>query len=306
MEKHLCSIVICSHNRSELLLQTVCNILENADIPKNFELHIVLNACVDDSKIQLMKLGQHSVIKIFIHEESRAGKSYALNYAINNIQTDYIFFLDDDQILESNYLNKLGSILNSNPECPIITGFLMPAWDGTEPKWVHNSLEFRIPIRPFPEYNLGQYSKVLSNEDKIPSGGNIIIKRSVIEKIGMFNESIGPTGHNLVGGEDHDFLKRAISKGICIKYYPQLRQWHQILYDRMSYKYMFIKSYKRSFSVVNMKHHITLKPYMFRKVITYLWQTITCFDSKKRMFYWTKLAAALGELNAARKNNQYA
>ncbi|HDY75962.1 MAG TPA: glycosyltransferase [Candidatus Marinimicrobia bacterium] len=301
MNDTLCSIVICSHNRSELLMQTVNNISKNTNIPDDFELHIILNACSDDSRNRLLSFQECKQLRIFIHEESKAGKSYALNYAIANIKTGYFFFLDDDQLLKENYLEQLGEILNNNKRCKILTGYLMPAWDGSEPEWVHNPVQFRIPIRPFPEFDLGEQQKVLSDDDRLPSGGNIIVNQDVFKIVGYFNEEFGPRGHDLAGGEDHEFIKRALNKGFCIEYYPELKQWHQIEHDRMSYKYMFIKGYKRSFSALSMKNDIRFRPYMLRKVISYLMRFAFCFNSSIRMFYWVKSAAALGELSATLK-----
>ena len=292
-------IIICTHNRASLLTQTLNTLLKNVNIPENFfSVHIVLNACCDDSETCVNNFKKETQLPVEILIELKPGKSQALNHALRKVKKDFYFFLDDDQLLEPDYLQQVYFILCENQNIDILTGFLMPAWDGSEPKWVHNPPPYQIPIRPFPEYDQGHCTRELTDNDKLPSGGNIIVNKKVIDKVGRFSTQLGPTGHNLAGGEDHDFIKRALDHGYRILYNPKLRQFHQLEHERMEFAYMMKKSYKRSFSMIKSRGEGKFQKFMIRKVLLYFLQTLFCFRYTVRFYYCIKLSAALGEMNA--------
>ena len=223
-----------------------------------------------------------------------------MNHALRKVKKDFYFFLDDDQLLEPDYLQQVYFILCENQNIDILTGFLMPAWDGSEPKLgciIHHPTKYQSAL--FQSMIRDTVLEKLTDNDKLPSGGNIIVNKKVIDKVGRFStRKLGPTGHNLAGGEDHDFIKRALDHGYRILYNPKLRQFHQLEHERMEFAYMMKKSYKRSFSMIKSRGEGKFQKFMIRKVLLYFLQTLFCFRYTVRFYYCIKLSAALGEMNA--------
>jgi len=232
------AVVVCTYNRSASLVETLrsiyaCGYTGEAVI----DVLVVANNCSDDTLARLADFrAAHPRANLTLDwiEEPQAGKSHALNAAIAHTPHEALCFIDDDQTVEAGFLEQLVAGMRTHPENDIYCGRIWPAWDGSEPSWVHTQGEYAIPIRPFPEFDLGQASFALGPRDRYPSGGNIVVRRSVFETIGGFSVELGPTGHNLAGGEDHDFLKRAVVKGCTIRYLPGVRQLHAIDAERMS------------------------------------------------------------------------
>ena len=298
------AIAICTYNRSASLIQTLASIYGcGYDEPEQVDIVVVANNCSDDTLERLADFKANHPrdnLALCWIEEPRAGKSYALNTAIARTTHDALCFIDDDQTVEAGFIANLLDGMGAYPDDAIYCGRIWPAWDGSEPAWVHTHGEYAIPIRPFPEFDLGSEPIVITPHDRYPSGGNIVVRRQVFDTVGLFSVGLGPTGHNLAGGEDHDFLKRATDKGFSIRYLPGVRQLHAIDAERMSTVYTLRKSYLRS------RAHLLIRQdaprprlYMARKIIEHLGSAIFTLQGDRRFFYLVRLAASLGELTGA-------
>ncbi|MBU4500484.1 MAG: glycosyltransferase, partial [Gammaproteobacteria bacterium] len=298
------AIVVCTYNRSTSLIQTLRSIYacgHNGE--ENVDVLVVANNCNDDTLARLTEFSfaqPRNNLTLSWIEEAQGGKSYALNAAIAHTTQDALCFIDDDQTVEAGFITHLLAGMDAYPDDAMYCGRIWPAWDGSEPSWVHTQGDYAIPIRPFPEFDLGDESLIITPQDRYPSGGNIVVRRPVFDVVGVFSVELGPTGHNLAGGEDHDFLKRATDKGYAIRYLPSVRQLHAIDAERMSTPYTLRKSFVRSrahFLIRHDGHRPRL--YMFRKVMGHLGSAAFTRNADRRFFYMVRLAASLGELAGA-------
>lgn len=305
------TVVICTHNRAKLL-GTMLDVLSRATFPTGsaIDILVVANACQDNTDQVLDRycqvFGRLAGPEFRWLNEPVAGKSVALNLAVKESRGNTLCFIDDDQFVDADFLPQLVSALSTYPEYEIFCGGMVPDWDGSEPGWVHETGQFHIGIRPFPEYDLGNEVREVKPDMKLPSGGNITVKRSVFERSGGFSTDLGPQGHNLMGGEDIEFVKRAMQTGARILYVPSIRQKHAVEAERMATLYMMRKSYLRSLSnvMLNSDQLIGIRPYMALKLMQYALQVLISLSSNRRFYYLIRLAAAFGEMRGAfRKQN---
>ncbi|AFL75877.1 glycosyltransferase family 2 protein [Thiocystis violascens] len=300
------TIVICTHNREALLRQTLLR-LSHAQRASDasMDILVVANACNDGTPAFLATTECDPIwndLPLRWISELTPGKSYALNRAIAETDADALCFIDDDQFVASDFLPALVKALAENPEYDIICGKISPAWDGSEPAWVHETGRYHIPIRPFPEYDFGDAPKEIFSGHKLPSGGNITLRRVAFQQVGKFSAELGPQGHNLMGGEDIEFLQRCLAHGHRILYMPTLRQLHVIEQERMCKRYMLRKSYLRSFSSQRMQSSPHgLQPYMFLKLLKHGLNALLTLNASRRFYYLMRLAATFGELKASVK-----
>lgn len=298
------AVVICTYNRSASLIQTLTSLYACGYTGSEcVDIMVVANNCSDDTVARLadFRAGHpRDNLQLAWTEEPKAGKSHALNAAIAQTTNEVLCFIDDDQTVEAGFLGNLLDGMDAYPDESIYCGRIWPAWDGSEPSWVHAQGDYAIPIRPFPEFDLGRESIVITPQDRYPSGGNIVVRRCVFDAAGLFSIDLGPTGHNLAGGEDHDFLVRAVNKGFAIRYLPGVRQLHAIDAERMSTTYTLRKSFLRtraSFMVRQDGGRPRL--YMFRKILEHLGSAVFTLQPDRRFFYLVRFAASLGELTGA-------
>jgi len=295
------TVLICTHNRSDLLMQSIDS-LNNAILPNNCTVSIIVvaNACSDDTTNKLVNYQSNSSGKLplYFSEEPRAGKSYALNHGIKMIEDGFIAFIDDDQRVNKKFLTSIQVAINKYPKTSIFCGQLIPDWTGLEPSWIHTQGQYKIYPEPVPHFELGPQDIEISNKTAHPSGGNLIIGKDIFTKVGTFSTQLGPKGHNLVGGEDSDFVLRALNRNVSIMYIPSILQYHYVDLARLKLSYLILNSFQRtrSFTLVNNPTRMPIPLYMWRKLFNYTIGILFSFDITKIRFYLMRFASTVGEI----------
>lgn len=298
-------VLICTHNRAALL-ENVLTSLNQVTLPDGcyISLFILANACNDKTHGVLTeyqaKQKANNLLPLVWNEVPKPGKSHALNYAIPKLKGDLIAMIDDDHRISENYFTVLADAFNKYKDISIFFGKILPDWTGQEPKWAHLQGKYAIYPLPVPHFDKGDESFEYHDKVATPGGGNLALRREVFNKVGDFNTELGPEGHNLGGGEDSEFVKRAISMGMKLRYLPDMVQYHYVDPERFKFSYILTKSFQRSRSVtfISEKAITKVPKYMWKKLFIYLLSTIFSFNIDKSRFYTVRLAAALGELSA--------
>lgn len=296
-------ILLCTHNRVRLLQRTLKH-LQECHIPSGAQVgvFVVANACTDDTSKFLDKwLPQHPDLTFRWMTVPEPGKSNALNIAIPQARGRLLAFVDDDHRVDLHFIQALYEAEQQYPDNELFCGRILPDWTGNEPSWVHDQGRYRIYPLPVPRFDLGPDPKEITPEIAVPGGGNLAMRKALFEKTGPFRLDLGPSGHNLGGGEDIEWIRRALNKGARLRYLPEMIQYHYVDPKRLSLHYLMRKAFERSCSVTQLQpatgERIPL--YMLRKTIGYLFHALASFDSNRRRFYLTRLAAAGGEIKGA-------
>jgi glycosyltransferase involved in cell wall biosynthesis len=295
--------VICTHNRSNLLMKTIDSI-NAAARPDNctIELLVIPNNCSDNT-VELLESyqanDQHGDrLSLRFSVEEKTGKSYALNHAIDIINDGILCFVDDDHRVDEHYFTSICTTLRKHNDATMLCGRIIPDWTGHEPSWVHDTGKYRIYPLPIPDFQLGNESVEVCSESKLPGGGNLIIYRDVFERTGNFSTSLGPKGRSLLGSEDSDFVMRALDNGESLRYNPAIMQYHYVDMDRLKLSYLIRKSFQRSRSITLARHpeRSGIPRYLWRKLVGYLPGVLFSLGGSKTRFYLMRLAATLGEI----------
>jgi len=295
-------ILICTHNRVQLL-DSVLTSINEAGRPSDvsISLLVVANACTDGTVNYLSTYSANGDGKIPLRwvEEKTPGKSSALNRGLSMVEANVVSFIDDDQRVVKDYLVNLIEAINKNPEYGMWCGKLLPDWDGSEPVWVHDNGRYAIRPLPVPNFDQGDGIMELGMEGRLPQGGNLIVRRSVLERVGEFSTELGPRGHDLGGGEDSDYIYRALRGGAKLLYVPGVVQLHYVESERCALSYIMKKAFLRSKSVVLLEHsHTTLPPkYLYRKMLVHLVSILTSLYMPRTRYYLVRMAATLGEFS---------
>ncbi|MCE0556603.1 glycosyltransferase family 2 protein [Motilimonas sp. E26] len=299
MLNKLC-VVICSHQR-QILLQKTLDYLNQAQRPLlELQICVVANACSDGTQQMLERYHQDhpGSIKLIWLDEPRAGKSIALNLALAHLPDWHIALVDDDHRVDSQYLVQIEQALLAWPNADLICGRIVPDWDGSEPNWVHLKSDYAIYPLPIPDYSLGAKPLVLANQHRLPGGGNLVLRQGLFAKVGGFSEDLGPTGHNLCGGEDGEFVSRVMAHQGIIQYTPEIVQFHYVDPERLRLTYLLSKAFQRSCSVVMLSSPLSspIPKYLWRKLLSYLFHILFSLHWPKTRFYMMRCAAVAGEM----------
>jgi len=296
------TILICTYNRCDLLMKCIDSI-HKATKPNDAEISLIViaNACTDNTINALTEYTKkHKCINLLIEVELNPGKSYALNHGIKLIQSGYICFIDDDQVIDSNYFLEVYKAIQNHPDASILCGRLLPHWQGDEPNWLHEQGQYRIYPFPVPVFDLGNISVQINPNNELPPGGNVVINRTVFDEIGLFSLSLGPTGHNLVGSEDTDLFIRALQEGKIIQYEPSIVQYHYIDKSRLTLFYLIAKCFQRNRSITarRLNKNSKVPLYLFRQLFESLFHSVLSFKMNKLRFYLMRFSSTLGEISA--------
>ena len=299
------TVLICTHDRAALLARTLGS-LNAARRPAAWPVDILVaaNACSDSTHALLddyaKVAGQRGWLPLTWFAEATPGKSHALNSAMPRVHSDIVAFVDDDHRVDARYLVAICEAAEAHPQAALLCGRILPDWDGSEPAWVHDNGPYRIYPLPVPRFDQGDTSRELTPDQAVPGGGNLFVRTPWLQRVGPFATDLGPTGHDLGGSEDLDWVLRALQLGARLRYVPHMVQYHYVDTSRLTLGYMVRKAYKRTASTVriepragNARH---VPKYLYRKIAGYAFNACTALDGARRRFFLVRTAAALGEI----------
>lgn len=308
MTAQLLTVLICTHNRSQLLGHAIASLNAARRPAEGVQLLVVANHCSD---------GTHDFLEAYVNDpgdrlplrwiaEPTAGKSHALNRALPEVDTPLVAFVDDDQGVDAGYLEAVRDAAQGSPEADLFCGRILPDWDGSEPGWVHDQGPYRIYPFPMPHFELGPLPRPLTAEVALPGGGNLFLRTPWLSRIGMFATDLGPSGHDLGGSEDSDWVLRALRLGARLHYAPAVLQYHYVDTARLTLGYLMRKAYKRTASTVSLHEGAAVQrrgvpAYVYRKLAGYALRALTALGADRRRFYLMRSAAALGEIAGYRR-----
>lgn len=304
------TILICTHNRAELLERVLASINTAKRPTMPVQILVAANACTDDTMERLRayqaQQAERGWMPLRVIEVPTPGKSHALNRAIPEIKAELTAFVDDDHRVDEHYLIAIEQAARDWPDTGLYCGRILPDWNGSEPRWVHDEGPYRIYPLPVPRYDQGNQAKTITPEEgPTPGGGNLVVRHTVFGLTGQFSTELGPHGHDLGGGEDSEYVLRAMKRGVRCQYVPDMVQYHYVDTERLRLGYLLKKSYQRtrSTSRIHGTGHVPL--YMWRKLAEYGFHGVFSLSWSKRRFFMMRVAAALGEIQGRRESGHH-
>lgn len=108
----LISVVVPTHNRSDLLPRAIRSVLEQTDV--HLECIVVDDASADDTPEVVRQC--HDTRLVYLRHESNRGASATRNTGISHARGDLIAFLDDDDEWLLGKLEKQVALMEASPE----------------------------------------------------------------------------------------------------------------------------------------------------------------------------------------------
>ena len=180
--------------------------------------------------------------------ETRRGISFARNRALAKAgeSVDFIVFIDDDEVPESQWLNELLRVQTAYT-ADVVAGPVLPHFPEDVPDWVVKGQHF--------DHDRHQTGERL----KIASTGNVLVRRGVFEQIGVFDERLG-----LTGGEDRHLFMRASRAGFKMIWADEAVVWDWIPASRTNMKWILLRFYRmgttRSFREIDLRTSVLVYP----------------------------------------------
>ncbi len=227
------SVIICTYNR-EKYIYNVLKSLANNTLPHNcFEIILVDNNCVDNTHGECDRFTlDFPDVRFRYFVETNQGLSHARNRGIKESTGDILVYVDDDALVNNEYLRTYYDFFNQYPDIDAAGGPIIPKYETEEPSWMSHFTRSLITGYKY----LGDKAKEFPKND-YPGGGNAAYRSSVFEKVGLYNVDLGRKGDSLVGAEEKDIFDKMVSLGMRLYYLPNAILYHLIPEKKLSKDY---------------------------------------------------------------------
>jgi len=186
------SVVIPLYNKEGYILNTINSVLAQTYI--DFEL-IIINDRSTDTSLKIAENIEDSRIQIIQHSVNK-GLSASRNTGIKNAKSEYIAFLDADDLWKPTFLEKIDLLITDYPEASLFASkyeVLLKNGKRITHHFKINNFKIDGIIPNFFESNLNQ---------SIYYPSCLCVQKKVFEDVGYYNEAINYS-------EDVDFNIRA-------------------------------------------------------------------------------------------------
>ena len=259
MSYPLVSAVILNFNGKtrlpEILLRCVSSVL-NSDYP-NLEVLFFDNGSTDGS-VEFVKNETQSNARLRILAiRDNCGPAMGYNKAVEYATGKYVVILNNDVELESDSISELVSAIEGNPTIGIAHSKIM-FFDRCHIQTVGNILDLTLCVVPAGtnEKDQGQYDSAF--EPTIPPGSCMIIRRSLIERIGLFDSNY------ILYHDDIDFGLRTRLAGFKIMYVPSSIAYHV---DHGTVSSSMNQS-EMNYYTLNSRVGLSIKNFEFKSILT--------------------------------------
>lgn len=237
-------VVIPTYNRSRLL-GLALESLFRAPVPEGMELclYVVDNNSPDDTAAVVQQKQGEAPVPIVYVPELHQGSSNARNAGIRAGTGEIIAFIDDDEEIDGEWFRIIAREFAS-PEILFIGGPYLPNWVSPAPPWLPSGYQAvigAIPPKPRAALGAGFAGNLM--------GGNCALRRTVFERVGMYDPHLGRSNKGLLSDEDAEFFGRVREAGLKGMYVPDFAIHHYIAPERLTRSYYRRWAYWRAVSL---------------------------------------------------------
>lgn len=208
------SVIICTHNRSEILKKCLERIYQQTVFTNSYEVIVVDNNSQDNTKDVVAIYKDKNIKYLF---EKRQGLSYARNTGAQHATNQWITYLDDDGLAHPNFIAEaLNTIANYDFDC--FGGVYYPWFKFKRPRWMREDYGTKIHLA----------TKITEIFSPLLDGGIFAIKREVLFKVGGFPQNLGMSGRKIAYGEETLLQQKLIDANFKLGFNPYWSMDHLV------------------------------------------------------------------------------
>lgn len=232
------SVITCSHNPRPDYLELVLDALRKQTLAKSGWEYLLID---NSSQVPIearVDLSWHSNAR-HIREE-KLGLTHARLRGIREAAGDLLVFVDDDNVLDSDYLEQVVGVAGDWPRLGAWGGQIRPGFESEPPDWTRQYWS-RLVIR---EFDSDRWSNQPLVEDTMPCGAGMCVRKAVADHYFELHASgkrkivIDRVGNSLISGGDTDLAMCACDVGLGVGLFTSLKLIHLISSTRLTEDYL--------------------------------------------------------------------
>lgn len=230
------SVVLCTYNpRADLLRWALLSIGRQTLAKTQFELIVVDNRST--LPLERPALETTAGMSVRLLREERQGLTYARMAGIRAAAAKLLVFVDDDNFLNEDYLERALEIAADNPWIGCFGGKTRAVLEAHVPAWKQRLLDY-LGVRDYGPHPITSNNTQWGHWE--PIGAGMVCRRDVAEEFVRWVEDapvatrLGRSGTSLMSGEDTLIAQAAYRLNYSCSYQPALQLAHWMKAPRLS------------------------------------------------------------------------
>lgn len=232
------SVITCTHNPRSNYLNRVLASLQSQTLPLTQWEYLFIDNASDEPLNETFDLSWHCNAR-YIREEE-LGLTPARLRGIREAKTEILIFVDDDNVLDENYLETALHISKDYPFLGAWGGQTIPDFEETPPDWT-KPYWIVLAIR---EFEQDQWSNLVNQYETTPCGAGMCLRQVVAQQYAELvcndsrRKSLDRRGKLLTSYGDSDMAFTACDMGLGIGRFARLKLKHLMPAERLKEEYL--------------------------------------------------------------------
>ncbi|MCB8926162.1 MAG: glycosyltransferase [Ardenticatenaceae bacterium] len=210
------AVVICTRNRPAALRNCLQSLVPFRDQLAQL---IVVENSKDDAQTAVLAKQFSAQLEV----EPEPGLCRARNRGLAAAKAEIVAYLDDDVVVDDQWLTRLTAVYQQNPQVAGVMGLVLPAALQTPDQHLFERALGGLNRGFVPRWFVGKAARTLAPQ--VGVGANMSFRRHLLQQIGGFDEALDP-GTRAQAGGDIDIFYQFLKAGHTLLYDPALLVWH--------------------------------------------------------------------------------
>lgn len=255
------SVITCAHNPRMDILHRVWHALGQQTLSQDQWDYILVDNASDEPLSKYLE--QIHLPDVRCVHEPMPGLTRARLAGMAAAKGGIVVFVDDDCLLEPDYLENVLSIMREHPFLGAVGGYGRAEYEQPPPAWMDKGLrQYHLDFEPS-EFG---HSLLYARAERcwgpwIPVGAGLVMRRELADAYAADTRAdpvalgLDRTGAQLFGGGDLDMSIHAIAQGYAVGKDRNLRFTHVVPSFRLELKYMIRLLYMSQYSTERLLIH---------------------------------------------------
>ena len=232
------SVIICTHNPREQYLTRVLAALRTQTLAMDKWELLVVDNCSATPIAESFDFSWHPRARLV--QENKLGLTPSRLRGIREAQAELLVFVDDDNVLDPDYLEVAWRVAEERPFLGAWSGQCRPEFEQPPPEWTRRYWG-NLVIR---EFQRDVWSNLPRLPESMPCGAGLCVRREVasrylrLHKQGARSLQLDRRGDSLLSGGDNDLAACACDAGLGVGLVSALRLSHLIPPERLTKHYL--------------------------------------------------------------------